>query len=112
MGVAPRAASGARQLSALNGEVMYAAAREAIRNAAKHGRGKDSPRALQLAVCARYKDGLVVEIWDDGVGLSASGDGQGLQLHSTLMAVIGGALTLERVGAKTRAQLYLPETAL
>lgn len=112
--IEPRAASGARRLSALNGEVMYAAAREAIRNAAKHGRGKDSPRALQLAVCARYKDGLVVEIWDDGVGLTsaANGGGQGLQLHSTLMAVIGGALTLERVGAKTRAQLYLPETAL
>ncbi len=110
----PRAASAARRLSALNGEVMYAAAREAIRNAAKHGRGKDTARALQLTVRAAYADGLLVEIWDDGVGVTsaANGGGRGVQLHSTLMAVIGGALTLERVGAKTRAQLYLPASAL
>lgn len=108
----PRAELAARQLPALSGEVVYAAAREAVRNAGKHGRGKESRAPLHLAIRAFVQDGLVVEIWDDGVGPadSANGSGQGLQLHSTMMAVIGGALTLERVGAQTCARIRVPET--
>jgi len=107
--IEPRAESAARKLSAWNAEVLYAAAREAIRNAAKHGRGGDKSRALYLCVRALCQDGLVLEIEDDGAGvaLPSNGAGQGLQLHSTLMAVIGGALTLERVGERTRVRLVL-----
>lgn len=106
----PRAEVEARQLPSLSAEVMYAAAREAVRNAAKHGRGTDSRAPLHLTIRAFVQDGLVVEILDDGVGPSnsANGGGQGLQLHSTMMAVIGGALTLERAGAQTRARIRAP----
>ena len=54
-------------------------------------------------------------IEDDGVGMGAAqasdqGSGQGLGLHSTMMAVIGGALTAESApGAYTRITLALPE---
>jgi nitrogen-specific signal transduction histidine kinase len=43
-----------------------------------------------------------------------TGSGQGLALHSTLLAVIGGSLSVEsEVGAYTRVRIYLPgeETA-
>lgn len=108
--IEPRAESVARNLSTLNAEVLYAAAREAIRNAAKHGRGADKTRALHLCVRALCQDGLIVEIEDDGAGvpLAPNGAGQGLQLHSTMMAVVGGALTLERVGERTRVRLVIP----
>lgn len=105
----PEADQQAQSLGALNAEVVYAAAREAIRNAAKHGRGQDKARALHLCVAAQWDNGLTLEIQDDGVGTArANGNGQGLKLHSTMMAVIGGALTLERVTDKTRVVLTLP----
>ncbi len=98
----------AQNMSALNAEVIYAAAREAIRNAAKHGRGGEKTRALHLCVGAYWREGLTIEIQDDGVGIfSANGNGQGLQLHSTMMAVIGGAWTMERVNEQTRVVLTL-----
>lgn len=107
--IEPDADAHAQSLASLNAEVLYAAAREAIRNAAKHGRGGDKTRVLNLFIDARWRNGLRLEIQDDGVGLtSANGDGQGLQLHSTMMAVIGGELKLERVGERTRVELFLP----
>ena len=101
------------QLSpALLKKVVYAAAREAIRNAAKHGRGGDKARALHLYVNAEWREGLLLEIQDDGVGIvTSNGSGQGLQLHSTMMAVIGGSLNLAREGDKTRVVLSLPPGA-
>jgi hypothetical protein len=43
-------------------------------------------------------------------GASSEGSGQGLGLHGTMMAVIGGALTAESVpGAYTRVTLTLPD---
>jgi len=59
---------------------------------------------------------LEIAIEDDGVGMgaagaSAEGSGQGLGLHSTMMAVIGGALTAESVpGTYTRVTLALPDS--
>lgn len=108
--VDPEAEKQAPSLAALNAEVVYAAARESIRNAAKHGRGGDKARALHLCISAAWHDGLTLEIEDDGVGVMQSngGGGQGLQLHSTMMAVIGGALTMERVRDETRVVLMLP----
>ncbi|NJN99286.1 MAG: hypothetical protein HC875_36930, partial [Anaerolineales bacterium] len=57
---------------------------------------------------------LVIE--DNGVGLASGssgsgGSGQGLALHSTMMAVVGGTLALESIpGAYTRVTLSLPSS--
>ena len=77
------------------------------------GRGDQKTRELHLCVRAMWHEGLTLEIQDDGVGLPASlnGDGQGLELHSTMMAVVGGALTMERASGKTVVRLALPMTA-
>jgi signal transduction histidine kinase len=108
--IEPEAESHAQSLASLHAEVVYAAAREAIRNAAKHGRGAHKTRTLHLWFNACWQEGLTLEIQDDGVGvlLAANGAGQGLQLHSTMMAVIGGTLKMERAQEKTRVLLSLP----
>jgi two-component system sensor histidine kinase UhpB len=56
---------------------------------------------------------LEVRIEDDGVGLGndlrSDHAGQGLTLHSTMMAVVGGTLAVERrPEGGTRVQLTLP----
>lgn len=110
--IEPEADARAQTLTSLNAEVVYAAAREAIRNAAKHGRGGEKARPLHLCVNAVWHEGMQLEIQDDGVGVvSTNGSGQGLQLHSTMMAVIGGSLNLAREGDKTRVVLMLPPSA-
>lgn len=87
------------------GEVLLGAARETMRNAAAHGRGgkPDRPLCLQIGLCAE-PDGFVLTIADNGVGLdtgranadsSPGGSGNGLALHSTLLAMVGGYLTVE-----------------
>jgi signal transduction histidine kinase len=92
----------AKGISKLAAEVVFGAAREAIRNAAKHGRGAHLDRSLNLRVSIVCDDDLRVIIDDDGIGLGAGvppshGSGQGLSLHSTMMAIIGGSLTAERL---------------
>lgn len=94
-------------------EVIFYAAREAIRNAARYGRGEDPKSPLRLSLSVAWEDGLRIAVDDDGVGMAASrrdgGSGQGLALHSTLMAVIGGALSIDSVpGRRTRVLLTLP----
>ena len=102
-------------LPALSVEVIFYAAREAMRNAALHARPASPSASLCLSVTLDWQAGLLLSIEDDGVGLgtkapSASGSGQGLALHSTLMAVIGGSLALESSpGEYTRVVLRLPE---
>jgi signal transduction histidine kinase len=119
----------ARAIPALSAEVLFGAAREAVRNAARYGRAGDAGRALNLTVAATLEDGnLAIQIEDDGVGIGGAlvavseasdplvgldevtdSTGQGLALHSTMMAVIGGTLTAEsppRGG--TRITLTLP----
>lgn len=95
-------------------EVLFYAAREAVRNAARYGRGSQD-RSLKLTIQAmRWQKGLRLIIEDDGVGLDApsqnkGGGGQGLALHSTMMAVIGGSLVTESIpGHYTRIILTLP----
>jgi len=60
-------------------------------------------------VCGACK----AKIEDNGAGpveLKSEGGGQGLILHSTMMAVVGGSLALESApGLPTRVALYLPE---
>ncbi|MEM8532761.1 MAG: hypothetical protein AAGF95_18085 [Chloroflexota bacterium] len=105
-----------QSIPALAAEVMFYAAREAIRNAARHGRNGDSTRSLHLRVSAIWQDGLQVQIEDDGIGFGATdstvaSSGQGLALHSTMMAVIGGMLSAEHVphSLSTRVTLTLPQ---
>ena len=105
----------------LTAEVLFYAAREAIRNAARYGRGRDTTRPLHLRVAAAWHDsglsGLEVLIEDDGVGLGGEdeeneGGGQGLALHSTMMAVVGGSLAVESLpDVFTRVSLVLPREA-
>src|SRR5262249_25056152 len=91
-----------QNLSTLDNEVIYYATREALRNAARHGRGDKADRPLQLRIEMTCADDLLqVTVEDDGVGLDAPDaqarrhTGNGLALHSTMMAIIGGALTLD-----------------
>lgn len=104
----------AEELPPFPAEVLYCAAREVIRNAARHGRGAGSPRPLHLRLGMSTAHGFQLVIEDDGAGfregaVSPDGSGQGLALHSTLMAVIGGSLTVESVpGRYARVVLGLP----
>ena len=91
------------------GEVVLGAAREAIRNAAAHGRGDKAERPLHLQIvleeqCEQEPE-LALTIADNGVGIDAespnevqprsgTGTGNGLALHSTLLAMVGGYLTV------------------
>ncbi|MCX6048263.1 MAG: hypothetical protein NT075_24440, partial [Chloroflexi bacterium] len=95
-------------------EVLFYAAREAIRNAARYGRGADGARPLHLRLVLQDKDGLCFQIEDDGIGLQMRADGsqgsrQGLALHSTMLAVVGGTLDVASTPEKsTCITLQLP----
>jgi signal transduction histidine kinase len=97
------------------GEVVLGAARETMRNAAAHARGDKAERPLRLTIGlhqATDNRELVLTIADDGVGIksegigstrgavapedSSHGSGHGLALHSTLLAMVGGYLTIAR----------------
>jgi signal transduction histidine kinase len=112
----PQAQAAAQALPSMYLEVWYYAAREAIRNAAKYGRGADTSRPLHLTLALTGSDILELSIEDDGVGVhtvSASKEipGQGLALHSTMMAVLGGQLTVEnRTGGGTVIRLAVPNS--
>lgn len=120
----------AAELSPLAAEVLFGAAREAIRNAARHGRGpvaaqgagsldrpgQRRPLRLRIAVTATPDD-LTLVVDDDGVGLAGraslrgerAGGGQGLVLHGTLLTVIGGSLAVKGApGQGTRVALRVP----
>jgi signal transduction histidine kinase len=113
--IPPEIEQAARSLAPLNCEVLFYAAREAIRNAALHARGnrKDAPLCLHLK--ARWENQLEICIQDNGVGFQGSGENnpgsrQGLALHSTMMAVIGGSLAIESEPSEyTRVILALPQ---
>jgi signal transduction histidine kinase len=110
--VSPEAERRLPDLPPLSAEVVFYAAREAMRNAALHARRPGANAPLHLSVTLDWPAVLQVTIQDDGTGLPAAGEphatgnGQGLALHSTLMAVIGGSLALESVpGQYTRVVL-------
>ncbi len=115
--IEPDAESNSKAIPSLTAEVLFYAAREAIRNAARYGRGANSARSLNLRVQARWSDRLMILIEDDGVGLqsaerSEQGSGQGLVLHSAMLAVIGGTLAVEPMAdGGTRVTLTLPLSA-
>lgn len=107
--VTPDAEKQACTIPTLTAEVIFYAAREVVRNAAKHGR---SPQTTEfcLQIHVNWRDGLEITIKDNGTGLEAAsantGSGQGLALHSTMMAIIGGELSVDSLpGQFTRVTL-------
>jgi signal transduction histidine kinase len=109
--IEPGAESQARGLPPLTAETLFFAAREAARNAARHARAAGGPRP-RLRVMAEWDGGLVVRLEDDGPAAPASGanggSGQGLALHGTLMAVVGGSLAAEPTASGMRVTVRLP----
>jgi two-component sensor histidine kinase len=109
----PQAQAAAQPLPSMYLEVLYYAAREAIRNAAKYGRGGDAAHTLHLTISLSGIDSLELAVEDDGSGIQTlapaeDATGQGLALHSTMMAVIGGELVVEnRTGGGTIVRLIL-----
>lgn len=112
--VAQRAEARLQDLPQLTIEVLFYAAREAIRNAARYGRGRARQRPLHLQISIHDDDGLAIQIADDGVGMATGtgagqGSQQGLTLHSTMLAVVGGTLATESLAdSYTRVTLRLP----
>jgi hypothetical protein len=148
-----RAEEKAQHLPPLAAEVLFYAAREAMRNAARHGRRDEMGAPLKLLITAAWSEardtapapgshGLSLTVEDNGIGLdtaiqragvepaaaqpangpkaakgdapsAGSGSGQGLALHATLLAVVGGRLTVASdPGRYTRVVLFLPAEAL
>ena len=130
--IADAAQEYSQRLSPLVSEVLFHAARETIRNAAKYGRAvqSDENAALELCISGSAENEFRIAISDNGVGLNraanraqsrdrnggenksenqATGSGHGLALHSTMMAVIGGKLAVENQTPRgVRAVLSLP----
>ncbi len=97
-------------------EVVYYAAREAIRNADRHA-VRDRPDSKpSLDIFMGWKEGLDIHIRNSGsredrANGSTRGSGQGLSLHSTMLAVIGGTLAVESMpDGSTQAEIYLPDS--
>ena len=106
-------------LSPLGVELAFYAAREVMRNAARHARPSTPGAGLQLTVSAAWQSGLALTIEDNGMGMALPRDGgaspaappsgQGLGLHSAMLAVVGGTLALESVpGRYTRVRISVP----
>jgi signal transduction histidine kinase len=111
--ISPEAELYLSRLPAMTSEVLFYAAREVIRNAARHARHLEKNLPLQLEIAASYQDDLVLTIQDNGKGLDIvhhkEAGGQGLLLHSTLMAVVGGTLEIDSAqGLYTHVSLHLP----
>lgn len=107
-------------LPALVAEVLFFASREVVRNAARHARQTGAGSQLCLWIGLKVQNGLVLTIQDNGAGFAvprqvagAGGNGgHGLALHSTMMAVIGGFLTVDSApGQYTCVTLELPGSA-
>lgn len=105
----------------LTAETVFYAAREAVRNAAKYGRGEKvmaNGELFTLCISVSWQGGLQIIVEDNGVGMGSTplptqGGGQGLALHSTMMAVVGGELTaVSSPDQFTRVTLFLPTAVL
>ncbi|MEM7031948.1 MAG: ATP-binding protein, partial [Chloroflexota bacterium] len=116
--IAPQVNEHLPRIPALVTEVIYYASREAIRNAAHYARDTAAGLPLYLRISVTWLDGLSIEIEDNGAGIDATaqpsiGSGQGLALHTTMMAVVGGTLSIDSVpGEYTLVSLLLPQNAI
>jgi signal transduction histidine kinase len=99
-----KALANERSIPPYASDVLYHATREAVRNAARHGRQSGSDRPVNLQATISWDGRLMIRIQDDGVGFDPTKNseniGQGLALHSTLMAVVGGSLAVESIPDK------------
>lgn len=114
--ISPEAEAAAASLPTLTAEVVFYAAREVVRNAARHGRGGLTERPLTLTIAMQHQEQLLLTIADDGVGMGNSetaGSGEGLSLHSTMMAVVGGSVMVDTAAHQfTRVILTVPVTSV
>jgi signal transduction histidine kinase len=112
--ISESAAAAAGTLPREHAEVLFYAAQEALRNAARYARGDRPDRAITLRLTASADTSFTLVVEDDGVGIDASasrsdGTGQGLGLHGTLMTVIGGSLSIDsRALRGTRITMTVP----
>jgi signal transduction histidine kinase len=108
-------------LDPLVAEVLFHAVREVVRNAAIHAGGETPEQPVCLAVDMESDDRLRIVVQDDGVGFSHNSwssserDGSligetqgGLALHSTMIAVVGGSLTVIADTDGTRVDIVVP----
>lgn len=101
-----------QSLEAVALEVIYYAIRELLRNILRYAIIPDKKLEVKISLSFE-KSILELSIEDNGKGIQDSsvsrvGSGQGLILHSTMMAVIGGALIKEsHPGEFTRVRLVL-----
>jgi signal transduction histidine kinase len=112
----------ARQLPLFVSEVVYFAAQELIRNAARHGRGEQVDRPLRLRIGLTLHESLCLTVEDDGVGYAPSGvtvsrgetgSGQGLRFHSTMLTALGARMeVLALPGGGTRGTIWIPPEAM
>lgn len=109
----PTAEERARLIPPFTAEVVYFAARELLRNAARYGRGGDRnrPLGLVLSLCPEGQ-GLALAIQDDGVGLGGErapvGAGSGLRIHSAMLAAVGASLEVTALpGGGTRGVILI-----
>jgi len=102
-------------------ELIFAAVQEALRNAARHGRGNDVHRHLRLSLSASFnREGRYMEVVvaDDGVGIisdgsATTGTGGGLLTHSALLAIAGGSLNIKSSpGDGVTVKIVLPAESL
>jgi signal transduction histidine kinase len=102
----------AAHLDELALEVVFHAVREAARNAARYGRGSQPDYPLTLCISIQYADVLTVSVKDNGQasvsGASKGGTGGGLALHSTLLAVIGGSLSMHSRSDGVEVMIEVP----
>lgn len=78
-------------------EVIFFAAREAVRNAAKYARTSGG-QPVDLTIRCLAEDRLTVEVEDNGQGFDQEKElkrGHGLDLHSLMMTIIGGSLQIQ-----------------
>ncbi len=103
---AERAAAG---LPPLKAETLYFAGRELVRNAARHARPQSGGRPSLKVSAALQDDAIRVVIEDNGSGWDGrAAPGHGLELHTALMAIAGGSLSVTGAPAGARAELVLP----
>ena len=101
-------------LSQLKKEVIYYAVREAIRNSALHALPKVGEEKVSLTIRVTTNTEINIVVQDNGGGVKngkdpSKGTGQGLAIHSTLMELIGGRLSIEsEPGSFTRVSLTCP----
>jgi signal transduction histidine kinase len=88
----------AARLRPLHAEVVFYAVRELARNAARHGHGARAP--FTLTVTAMGGSELEIVVCDNGQSVPAAGGaGQGLALHTAMLAVVGGGISLTQMAA-------------